>query len=207
MISNYVSLSTYQDEGIVVSRYDDAVTRGQIERLPFQTLFKRPNLFRFEWAEFSSIAHGTRSVIWSNGKEAFTYWEPDTYEKNTDLESAIAGATGISSGAAYTVSHLLMELSGSNLLTLENLSLAGEEEFERVLCYHLKGKHPNGTLFELWIGKSDLLVRKLRKEINLVGYSTTEEEIHRNIRVNGPIAKEVFDFKPPIGLSKPKRSK
>jgi len=47
MTARYAALSSYQDEGIVVTNYDEA-TGGKIEKQPFKTLFKRPNLFRFD---------------------------------------------------------------------------------------------------------------------------------------------------------------
>jgi len=84
--------------------------------------------------------------------------------------------------------------------------LVGEEVFEGVLCYHIKGAHPNGEIYELWIGKSDLLLRKVRQVTKDSNNIRTEEEIRRNIHVNEPIANALFDYKPPIELTPPKDS-
>jgi hypothetical protein len=152
---------------------------------------------------------GRLRVVWSNGKDAFTYWEPDTYEKNEDLVLAIAGATGVSSGAAHTVSALLMEdIGGLNLTDFTHLVVVDEEQFEGHLCYHIKGTHPSGDpSYDLWIGKQDYLLRKLKTESKSAGYSTTEEEIHRNIKTNLPISEHTFDFKPRIALNSERETK
>ena len=76
MAEKYSRLVSYQDEGVVVTTYDEE-TGGRIEKLPFKTSFKRPNLFRFEWTDYFLSKLGKKRVVWSNGKDAFTYWEPD----------------------------------------------------------------------------------------------------------------------------------
>jgi outer membrane lipoprotein-sorting protein len=202
MAEKYSHLVSYQDEGVVITTYDEE-TGGRIEKLPFKTLFKRPNLFRFEWTDYFLSKLGTKRVIWSNGKDAFTYWEPDRYEKEEELGLAIAGATGVSGGSAHTVPRLLLadEVGGFSVTELKHTSLLGEDVFEGVLCYHIKGAHPNGDFYELWIGKKDLLLRKVRQQKKDTDKVVTDEEVRRNIHVNEPIANTLFDFKPPIKLT------
>lgn len=207
MEEKYSHLNSYQDEGVVVTTYDEE-TGGRIEKLPFKTSFKRPNLFRFEWTDYFLSKLGKKRVVWSNGKSSFTYWEPDRYEKEEDLGLGIAGATGVSGASAHTVPRLLIadEVGGFSVTELEKTSLVGEEVFEGVRCYHIKGAHPNGEIYELWIGKSDLLLRKVRQITKDSNNTRTEEEIRRNIHVNEPIANALFDYKPPIELTPPKDS-
>lgn len=207
MAKTYSRLISYQDEGVVVTSYDDE-TGGRIEKLPFKTSFKRPNLFRFEWTDYFLSKIGTKRVIWSNGKNAFVYWEPDRFEQKKRLGLAIAGATGISRGSAHTVSQLLLadEVSGFSLTDLKDTLLLGEEVFEGTPCYHIKGTHPNGDSYHLWVGKSDLLLRRVRLENEESGTTTTEEEIRRNIHINKPVANTLFDYKPPIELTPAKKS-
>jgi outer membrane lipoprotein-sorting protein len=199
---SYAGCSSYQDTGVVETTFDET-TSGRIEKKPFKTYFQRPTLFRFEWIDYSPYKDGRLNIVWSNGKEAFTYWQPDRYEKEESLSMGIAGATGISSGAAHTLSRLLMEdiMSGFALTDLTDLSIVGSEQFEGEWCYRISGKHPSGSLYELWIGKSDYLVRKLRRRSKFENFSTLEEEIHRDIKINVPIARSVFNFKPPIALT------
>ena len=88
MFRVYSRLASYQDEGILVTTNDEA-TGGTIEKMPFKTFFKRPNLFRFEWTDFGITKLGRTKLMWFNGKEAFTYWEPDIYEKEESLRLAL----------------------------------------------------------------------------------------------------------------------
>ena len=66
----YSSLSSYEDDGITVTTYEEQ-TGGRIEKLPFKLLFKRPNRFHFEWIDYYLWQAGRKSVVWSNGKDTF----------------------------------------------------------------------------------------------------------------------------------------
>jgi|GEM_PF-731431 len=207
MAESYATCSSYQDTGVVETTYHEA-SGGRIEKMPFKLYFKRPNLLRFEWIDYAPWKDGRMKIVWSNGRETFSYWEPDSYEKDESLSMGIAGATGISRGAAHTIPRMLLEeISGFVLTELTDLSLVGEEIFENEPCYRISGKHPSGDVYELWIGKRDFLLRKERTQTTAEGDRyTIEEEIHRNIKINGPIAAETFNFKPPIALTERKES-
>jgi len=201
MFKVYSRLGSYQDEGILVSTRDEP-TGGTIEKMPFKTFFKRPNLFRFEWTDFVITKLGRTHLIWFNGKEAFTYWEPDLYEKKESLSLAIAGATGITFGTVNTVSDLLMPdvLYGSRLKSLVKVSLVGEDVFEGVRCYRIKGSEGDES-FELWVGKTDFFLRKVRRESKEDYGLWITEEIRRKIQVAQSIPEIVFNYKPPIPLT------
>lgn len=201
MFSAYSRARSYQDEGILVTTTDTA-TGGTIEKMPFKTFFQRPNLFRFEWTEFTISKLGTTYRIWFNGKEAFTYWEPDRYEKEESLGLAVAGATGVSSRTVNTVSDMLLpdELGPSSLKTLAKVSLLGEDVFEGTPCYRIKGMEDDETT-ELWVGKNDFLLRKLKRERKQGDELLIREEMRRNIQVGHPISESVFNYNPPIALT------
>ena len=202
MAQRYASCSSYQDVGVVETTYNEA-NSARIERMPFKTYFTRPQFFRFEWVDYFPWKDGRTNIVWCDGKDAYTYLEPHTYEKEEDLEMGIAGATGISGGAAHTIPILLMAgtMAGFSLTDLTNLALVGEEMFEGEPCYRVNGKHPFGDIYELWIGKKNYLLRKLREKTTGKDHTTIEEEIHRNIKLNETIASNVFNFKPPIALT------
>ena len=201
MFRVYSRLASYQDEGILVTTNDEP-TGGTIEKMPFKTFFKRPNLFRFEWTDFVITKLGTKRLVWSNGKEAFTYWEPDRYEKEESLGLAVAGASGASSGTAHTVSELLLpnEIGDSGLKRLVRVSLLGEDVVEGVPCYHIKATEVS-DLIELWVGKNDSLLRKLRRETKFPDRLWIREEVRRKIQVDQSIPEVVFNHKPPIPLT------
>lgn len=201
MFRVYSRLASYQDEGILVTTNDEE-TGGTIEKMPFKTFFERPNLFRFEWTDYGIMKLGKTRVLWFDGKEAFTYWEPDRYEKEESLSFAAAGATGVSYGTVRTVLELLLteEFGGSRLKMLVKVSLLGEEMFEGVRCYRLKATD-SGDPIELWIGKNDFLLRKLRQERKYDDRLSIREEIRRKISVDQSIPEVVFNYKPPIALT------
>lgn len=201
MFRVYSRLTSYQDEGILVTTNDEP-TGGTIEKMPFKTFFKRPNLFRFEWTEFGITKLGRTYRIWFNGKEAFTYWEPDRYEKEESLSLAVAGATGVSSGTVNTVSRLLLpdELGDSLVKRLTKVALSGEDVIDGVRCYRIKGSD-GGDPLELWVGKNDFLLRKLRRETKSGDTLRIEEETRRKIQVDQSIPEVVFNYKPPISLT------
>ncbi len=204
MFAAYERITSYQDEGILVNTHDEP-TGGTIEKLPFKTFFKTPNLFRFEWTDYGIAKVGRTKMIWFNGKDAFSYWEPDRFEKEERPELAVAGATGISYGAVHTVLDMLNaeEPIASILKRLTNVSLLGEERFEGVLCYRIKATLDD-QLVDLWIGKNDFLLRKYRRETKSGDDLRIKEEIRRKIQVNQSIPEVVFNYKPPIPLTTPK---
>ena len=197
----YSRLTSYQDEGVLVTTKDEP-TGGTIEKMPFKSFFKRPNLLRFEWTEYTLTKLGRKNVVWSNGKEAFMYWEPDAYEKKESLDMAVAGATGISRGTVNTISTMMWpdEFGSSILERLVKPSLLGEDVFDGVRCFHIKAIE-GGDPIELWVGKNDFLLRKIRRETKDDDRITVEEEIRRNIQPDRSIPEVVFNYKPPIPLT------
>ena len=193
MAEQYSTISSYQDYGVVETIENKTGRRRPA--ISFKTYFMRPQLFRFQWVEHGSLAAPGRNIIWYDGKQSYSYYaiEPDKVEKEKDLSSAIAGATGVSLGSAYTVPTLLIKDDGGFRLTdLKNLSLSGQERFEGEDCYVLKGTHPSGETYEFWISKRDYLLRKLREPLTDV----IEESIYRDIKINERLAAETFQIKP-----------
>jgi hypothetical protein len=98
---------------------------------------------------------------------------------------AIAGATGVSAGAAHTVPRLLMpEIEGFSLGDLESPALAGVETVEGVPCHHIVGTNRCLGQMHLWVGIQDHLVRKVADDLG--------EEIRRDIHINETIARDKF---------------
>ena len=199
--AKYSRLTSYQDEGILVTTHDEP-TGGLIEKMPFKTYFKRPKLFRFEWTYYGISKLGQTKMIWFDGKEAFSYWEPDRYEKEKSFSMAVAGASGITYGAVHTVTDLLLpdEFSASILNRLTNISLAGEESFEEIPCFRIEATDRDERI-ELWVGKADFLLRKIKRERKAGDDSWINEETRRKIQVDQSIPEIVFNYKPSIPLT------
>src|SRR5687768_15155279 len=90
----YVTCSSYQDTGIVVSAHFDGEGK-ELSEQPFRTWFVRPNFLRFEWTErnrFGRDEESGPSVVWSDGKKAYSSYPMYDYvvEEQESLGLAIA---------------------------------------------------------------------------------------------------------------------
>lgn len=191
----YGGVASYQDAG-VVEEFSGKTTAKRRKVISFETYFARPQFFRFEWMDFHFSPESTgKNILWCDGKQTYSLYtfEPEV-EVREDLSMGIAGATGISRSSAHTVPRLLSEaVSGFTLTELKRLSLVGQEQFEGEACYVVRGYHPFGQAWDMWITKRDFLLRKLKTPNEDGSFA---EEIHRNIKVNLKIPPEIFNYRP-----------
>jgi outer membrane lipoprotein-sorting protein len=204
----YAAVSSYQDSGTV-----EVTSNGEqkpTKRVHFKTYFMRPDLFRFEWID-DSTGELTNNIIWLNGKEVSVYQAPNVLKRGEAL--GLVAATVQSEGAAQSIPRLLTHVGGFALTELDELSLEREEQFDGAPCYVIKGKHqvPTTTYapypkvqstgkeelatIELWIDKTDYVIRKIRTTITID--STVQEEIHRDIKLDEKIPNANFEPKIP----------
>ena len=190
MAATYAGASSYQDTGFVADNIKDG--RPVETTLTFETYFQRPRQFRFAWIDLSLAAwREKKNAVWSDGQQTYSLyrWESNHPRQSQSISLAISAATGVSRGAAQTVSALLMEdVNGVRLTELSELSLLSRENFEGQDCYVIRG-YWNRQPVDLWIGTSDYLIRKVRSRN---GDETYKEEIHRNIQLNAKLPPEVF---------------
>lgn len=198
MIKVYASCSSYQDTGVVETIYSEVSARP-VNLIPFKTYFSRPDLFRFEFQNTNrATGDALSTVLWCARNGCHYYEEGEGVEDKSSPGLAIASATGVSGGAAYTVPTILFQdRIGFQLMELTDLVLKGEERFEGTACYVLTGNHPFGPRYEIWIGKQDYLMRKLTTRSTSSGLALIENEIHRDIKINLTIPPRTFQFKPP----------
>jgi hypothetical protein len=97
----YRSLDAYQDEGTV---------RTEVKAIAFETKYRKPDLFAFHWtAQLATTPPLISSnAIWSDGMNAYECYRNNRpggkgIQLGKDLRSVVAGATGISLGAAHEV--------------------------------------------------------------------------------------------------------
>jgi hypothetical protein len=90
------------------------------------------------------------------------------------LELAVAGATGISSGAAFHAWQLLFDTAPSlSLQSLERPRLRRYSVIDGVHCHRIAARLPMGRHTEFHIGVGDLFVRKIISRER--GYECIEE--------------------------------
>jgi hypothetical protein len=197
MHAKYAAVRSYQDRGVVIT---ECPSEPEADELTFRTFFCRPERFRFEWTErhpYSGLRHILyHQVIWSDGTGAFSYSDADRITRaKENLTMAIAGATGVSRGAAHTVSSLLLaEVGGFSLPQLQRLTL-DERDYEGVALYRIGGYHPHGHFYEADVGRHDLLLRKLSVHKDDGAW---KDEIRRDIQIDEAINEQVFHFRPPV---------
>lgn len=195
MAKQYAGAKSYQDTGVVQTVSDKPNGQVEVEEIiVFKTYFVRPQQFRFEWTD--NYPPPNFNIIWSDGKDTFRYWEPDPVETKQNLGMGIAGETGVSQGSAHTVPALLLEeIPGFRVTEMKNIALLRDEQFEGENCFVVRGFHPFGFPIDLWISKNDFLLRKFRERDEET--KSWQEEIRRNVKINAPIASEMFHYTPP----------
>lgn len=225
----YLQTSTYQDSGVVIMTMVSEKRKDSTEQT-FLIMFKRPNLLRFESFLIMFGKQQDHVVVWSDGKEIYSYHGYfKEYKRESSLSMAILGESGISRGSSYSVPSML--LGDSMVLgpaTLTEPSLLPQEKFEGTQCYVIEGKQSGGSDCKLWIGVADCLLRKWQCTAKIdkalmddVGSHLREkrtepdvllslfedepniifEEIHREIKVDKEISDDEFKFEPPKGTT------
>lgn len=192
--ARYRMLDSYADEGHV--RREGSTGPDECW---FETQFSRPGLFRFQFSRphpYPPLRHlVTTTVIGSDGTTAYCHVEHDGSVRLNAIEDnlglAVAGATGISRGAAHTIGNLLLDcVGGLSLSMLHRPRFRRSREFNGEYCGRITGIHPGCGRVTLWFGASDLLLRKI------VRHRIGSEEVRKNIRTGQPIDRAVFRMPP-----------
>ena len=188
MEAAYGALASYSDVTTVKYLNPDGTDRSMVE---FKMWFARPARFRAD--ALTTRPDGSppkREVMWTDGQNARSW---STGKAVTNLTKIQLAGSGMFGTYAYHIPTLL-EPSYAGKKRLHELgapTLRGDEAVEGVDCYRIQGQFFTDP-YELWLGKRDLLVRKL-----VASYAGHQmEEIHRNIEANPALPGEVFKFAP-----------
>ena len=211
---NYASLTTYGDEGKIVTTVD-----GTISTTAFITRLARPNFYLVEWQPNGDSAHSSQDAIaqavWFSGAGDFLETGNDAQDEGSPVV-ALDAAASFSGGASTTIPMTFFKIpSGDGL----DDSVLGErrqpdEKVGPVDCY-VFSTESQGRTRTLWIGKEDFLIHQVQTEISseamqadlaqvteekpemavfLHGFTSTET--HTIIIINKPVARS--DFMPAI---------
>jgi outer membrane lipoprotein-sorting protein len=194
VVQTYRTLTAYQDEGVVLSYWAD---RPEPDEMHFETYFRKPADLRFEW-----IQRESQSVVWSNRRGTFSYWDgrPEKISNESSLGSAIQGSTGVSQGAITTIPGLIVGRDRViwSVEDVHDLSLLEPAESEGIPCVRMRGIL-RGSRVEIWIGRDDFLIRRIvttRPPDKLGRKLPRSEEIRRNLEFNHSIPDAAFEFTP-----------
>lgn len=162
MAKTYAECTSYRDSGTVI---DTWVGRDQTSTVAFKTTFVRGGSFRFEHVSPEHDGVGKPYIVWTDGKVVRTWWplKPPHVREESSLEMGIAGATGISMGAALMIPRLLFPdaIRAWALTDVIDPKVEGEEAIDDKPCVKIAGADGRGGQRTIWLDKQSHLVRKL----------------------------------------------
>ena len=179
MADTYATCKSYRDSGVVTNDFGPRPGSGatyprHVDVKPFRTAFVRPDRFLFE---YHNPTPEMPYIIWAKEGDVRTWWyiKPGE-EKQTSLEMAVAGATGVSSGSAHTIPALLLpqEIGGRRLTMLTDLKRLPDEAVEQTPCFKLEGKYVNRPT-TLWLDKSSFLLFRMVQDTGFARPSTSRK--------------------------------
>ena len=189
VLTRYSQLTSYQDVGLVYwpGRSHDPMCW-------FNTKFAAPNSFRFEFVRphpsprlrhlLTKYAAGedASGAYFSTQKRGSTA----AVEAEESVEMAVAGATGISRGAAFHIGQLLLpSIQGNGFRSYKQLRFRPGAKIDGVRCDRISGRSWRGSPVSIWVGSNDLLVRKI--------VSLKHEEVRFEIQTDVPVDQAAFD--------------
>ncbi len=219
--AKYAALTSYSDEGTTVATLGTLTASSYT----FTINLARTNLYQIVWRKADEF-YIPKGVVWSAGDGNFL-WMGKNFkpQKQPSMELALAGATGISGGAAASIPGTFFKMKWGNQLGAASADTKSkpDEKIGDVDCYVLT-HGTGGRTNILWIGKQDFLIHQVENDTSAALMKTMMEEqakkmpqiramlesagaqlfqenrsveTHQNIRINPPLTKADFDFKVP----------
>jgi hypothetical protein len=159
----YKSMDTYKAQGTITLNIDTGETKTNIET-SFSIILKKPNLYLISWTQENMPGISQSGAVWSDGTQPYLYMGGmNAYSKMGSDELALASATGISGGAAFTIPSLFLSVLKempapfSRLIDpqIEMTEKVGEED-----CYVISGSSSVSKKEAFWVSKKSYLIKK-----------------------------------------------
>ena len=131
VVSHYRSMSSYADEGVVLTPIATPQL-STVVKTQFSTAILKPNLFRFKFSSphpYPPLSHVvTTSVCGFDGAAAY-FWvkfhgKASQLRIERNLQMAVAAATGVSGRSVRTVAELMLPEIGGSLMSLLKTGVA-----------------------------------------------------------------------------------
>jgi len=173
----YSRCDSYRDTGdvvrVLITTQGSAAKRRTTSH-PFRTLFIRPQLFRFQFRErtIGPESEWERYTVSRTYDGVEVFWTVQYGRDSPEtLERALAGATGVSGGSAFTIPSLLLPDEVGQKRWTDNCDAVNEaeEDIDGEPCWRLRISDPQGLRESrlIWIGCRTLLLRKITTRIDL----------------------------------------
>lgn len=186
--SVYANAQTYKDSGEAI------LTIGGQDKHEYVTVFKtvyqRDKYLSFSWYD-KGKAFSYNGFQWdSSGTGQEFDFGKLTVVDHADIGHFVAGATGVSKGAAHTIPRLLepVKISGNHYIrSYQTVCIAGKVTLDGQSCWLLTAKSVNSPVIKVWIDEDSLLIRQI-----------TENSFHKVTRyypvINQPITRKELLF-------------
>jgi hypothetical protein len=162
VIERYSKCHSYEDRGRV--EFDGP--NGLRDSISFQTRFRRPNQFRFEWKRDSS---DQLNAVWWDKEKAYICMDDNKPEEENSRELAIAGATGVTARAVVQIPSLLIPEIRSRIPNISNLTdrrWAESVLVDNCTCHALLGWVGHDR-YRLLVSEGDWSIRAIEEELVL----------------------------------------
>ncbi|MBC8459282.1 MAG: hypothetical protein H8D67_14915 [Deltaproteobacteria bacterium] len=166
----YKSMDTYKAQGTITANIDTGGTETNIET-SFSIILKKPNLYLISWTKkFIAMAGMSQAgAVWSDGDQPYLYiGGTNAYSKMGSDELALAGATGISGGAAFTIPSLFLSVFKNQHDPFSRLKDPQIEKTEKVGkedCYVISGSSSISKKETFWVSKKSYLIKKYYRSL------------------------------------------
>jgi hypothetical protein len=166
----YKSMETYKAQGTITSNIDIGGREMNIET-SFSIILKKPNLYLISWNQKNMAMPGRSQsgAVWSDGTQPYLYLGGmNAYSKMRSDELALAGATGISGGAAITIPSLFLSVFKEQPAPFSRLKDPRIEMIEKVGeedCYVISGSSSISKKEAFWVSKKSYLIKKYYRSL------------------------------------------
>lgn len=172
--SNYSTLKVYLDSGKVISSFYKLASPHKSAIL-FKTAYKQTGEFNFEFYKLGTVR---LNIVNRDGNNKVMKYFGSTALEVQSFPLAMAGATGISSGAAIMITNLLMpgviKARHQNIFrSISDAKLESSEVINGRSCYKIMGKEnpeDKDGYVRIWISKDDYLIRKIETDRNVMDF-------------------------------------
>jgi hypothetical protein len=161
--AQYESMQTYAAEGTLVVNIETDHGDMHMEA-SFSMKLKKPNLYLITWTQKGMPMPGMEQsgAVWNAGAQPYLYMGVmNTYSKMTSDQMALASATGISGGAAYTIPSLFFSFlkpKPGAAIHLRDPKIEQIEKLDGEECYVITGSSPGIKKETFWISTKRFLI-------------------------------------------------
>lgn len=198
----YAEMQTYQDVGAQMR--DGPIQRAypRDSRRSFQTIFDRRAGYAFAFREEEEIRGRPWILLklaWRNSEGSFSFLGhpgerrggPVTERSSSEALSGLFAVTGCASNHLLSLLDSSLRYRGITPLAGNSFDYLGAELLEGIDCHRIR-THVAGSSTELWIGKSDFLIRQIHEFFA----GTRTENRYYDIRINEPISSALLRIDP-----------